>query len=595
MKYLIESLTQEQLIWYSEMLIMAILADKMVKPTEVTFLKGVIGHINDNKERSRLIHNIKEGQIAPLRAMSNIPKETSALIFSHLIESCISDMEFDITEKNLLRKIGQLFDFRQGYIKQWLRWGDDGVEWKKFQQTIVRSRINNREFIVPVKAMNIEQKKWYVDIMVSALMLAGLRDEKEIDLLKYILENTENKEEQKVLKAHIFKKHRPPMHRPPKMSEEVLILIFMDLISIHTSKGVFSYQGEQQIKQLSDLSRITTASFTQVMEWCHRGLHWKGLRSELTSNVMLNASAEDEEAAKNGLLIIHPNNNAVQIRQLDCFMCESKTPLNAFQVKHYSQIIESNIFGVSKYVRATEGFDFIDFSKIKVIVCPNCFFAATEKTHFCKGEKDKKPGILKDPDFQKQWMDKKFHRQEMFNEKQGELKIIKRSLDSIVGSYRVAIETAQALLGVSDDDSFLGKEVNLHLQLAEIYMQYKKKDLAIEELRIVQKVCQKIFTSSANDTLVINCAKILLLISLYFKETQPSHSNFDFFRDYKADKAIFLKYDARDNFNKVYKEVEIIWERRELYGSDELDGFSFKKDLKNKEGSDPMTEKPLKK
>ncbi|MCP4297345.1 MAG: hypothetical protein GY786_17215 [Proteobacteria bacterium] len=591
MKILIESLTQEQLIWYSEMLIMAILADKMIKPTEVEFLKGVIGHINDDKERSRLIHNIKEGTITPLRLMNNVPKETSAFIFSHLIESCISDMEFDITEKNLLRKIGQLFDFKVGYIKQWLSWGDDGVEWKKFQQTIVRSRINNREFIVPIKAMNIEQKKWYIDIMVSALMLTGLRNEKEIDLLKYVLENTENKEEQKLLKAHIFKKHRPPMHRPPKMSEEVLTLIFMDLISIHTSKGVFSYQGEQQIKQLSDLSQITTASFTQIMDWCQRGLHWKGLRSELTSHVMLNASAEDEEAAKKGLLTTHPNNSSVQIRQLDCFMCESKIPLAAFQVKHYSQRMESNIFGVSKYVKANEGFDFIDFSKIKVIVCPNCLFAATDKTHFCKGEKDKKPVILNNPDFRKQWMYKKFHRLEMFNEKEGELKAIKRSLDCIVGSYRVAIETAQALLGASDDDSFLGKEVNLHLQLAEIYMQYKKKDLAIEELRIVQKVCQKIFTSSANDPLVINCAKILLLISLYFKETQPSHSQFDFFRDYKADKLIFLKYDAKNNFNKVYNEVEIIWERRELYSADELDGFTFKKELINEEGSNSKSDK----
>ncbi|PCI29443.1 MAG: hypothetical protein COB67_04090 [SAR324 cluster bacterium] len=578
MKQLIETLSQAQRIWFAEMLIQAILVDGKVLSPEVVFLKGIISQVDDEIERARLIQVVKEGKKVPLRHVENVPKGVLVGIFSQLIESCISDLFFAEEEKKLLFKIGMLFDFRRIYIKRWIDWGKEGVEWKQYQQNIVSCRINNREFIVPIHRMNTEQKKWYIDTMVSALMLAGLRDEKEIDLLQFILESSDSIEEKNTLKAHIFKRHRPPMKRPPKIHEEILILIFMDVVSTHIGSGKLSYQGDQQIKQLSDLSRISTIAYTQIIEWCNRVLHWKRMKAFLIANVQLNASAEDQEATQKGLLIPHPNNNSVKIRELECFICDDKTKINAFQLRHYSQVQDSNIFGITRYLKANDSFDFIDFSQIRVIICPVCYFASIDNNFFCKGEKHRMPDILCDPKFRQEWLEKANDRQELFGDKLDEIQSIQRSHSTVIAIYQHAIESmtklrAKCLVDNLGEEEYLGKEINLRLQLVELLMQFENINQSEEELREVEKLCYKVFTTSGNDLLALKCTRVLLLSALYFDQTQDVENYYRFFENFKIDKLIFLKYDVRDYFNKLYLEIKLIYSKKEFYKKSALKGY----------------------
>ncbi|MDH5561384.1 MAG: TerB family tellurite resistance protein [Deltaproteobacteria bacterium] len=566
-------LNQDQKIWYAELLINTILADDLIRPSEIQFMKDIIGFIDSESERNRLITILKKSQKPKLRLPDKIDKTILAQIYVELIEICISDLELAEGEKKLLSTVSNLFYFSDTYFIQTMKWLEDGLNWKNSQLEIINKKANEQNMIVSLDSLNTEQKKWYIDVMVSSLMVAGIRDKKEKNLLKIMLSSATSQQEQILLKHHVLLKHRPPMKIPPAIHQEIINQMFVEIILIFITYGTLSYMEQQHIKQLSDICRMPTQIYSKIMDWATVGALWRKRRQSLIDDVKLNVSKEDEIATSQGLLLPHPENNSIQIRKLECFVCDSKTQINAFQLKPKSQKPSQNIFGIPTYFENNEGFDFCDYNLLRVIVCPHCFFASTNSNRFHKTPKDKTPTDLADPRFRDFWISSIDHRQEIYGINKVEMESLNRSREAVIISYKCAIEVLRCLSERNRDESQKGKEISLWLNLTEVYSSFEMDELAEEALMEAKKQAELLFENSLDNETVYRCSRVLILINLYYDNRNKALIYYDYLSKVNKEKLNTLELKDKQVFNKVFGEVKNIIDKKEMYNKKNLVGF----------------------
>lgn len=570
-------LNQEQLVWYAKLLISVVLADEQIAASEVKFIKGILKHVEDQQLQKSLVNMLETRQIPTLEQPKGLDKFQLAEILAQLIEICISDLEFQKKEEELIRKAARVFDFHDMYTRELILWGQDGLAAKAAQQKLISKKINDEEFIVPVAKLDTEQKKWYIDVIVAALILEGIEEEREKDLLKKMILSTPSREEQVSLRNHVQMKHRPPLKRPPKMPEELLVMIFMEVIQIFTRLGDIGYHGSQLLKLLADLSRMSTKAYTDVMDWANRLILWKLKRKTLVANVRLNTSLEDQEAESKGLLVLHPQLNSIQVRKVKCFVCNSPAEFNYYQLKQNSQKPSQNIFQVPTYREANEGFQFVDFNLVKVTVCPTCYFSSTSRNQFHVSEKDKTPVEIANPKFHEQWVEGKQKREDQLGDRKNEILDIFRSEPTVLTTYDFAVEAGLALAQSSGSILWQWQVILLRLTQAEILLNAKRVDEAHNKMRTAMSEAERLFINSTDQSMGFRTGRFLLVANLYLKDEKNAMQYYDFFQRFKQEKLDFVSNEIKAEFNRYFTEAHQIWDRRESYAKAELDGFHLKK------------------
>lgn len=566
-------LSEEQILWYAKLLTSIILADEEIAPSEVKFIKDTLKYVKDESQRKGVVQDLENRKMQPLTQPSGFNKFQLAEIATEMIEIAISDLELIKPEEALIKKACRLFDFHQKYILDLIEWGREGLEMKLAQQKLVPIKINDAEFIVPVKKLDTEQKKWYIDVIISALIIQGIKEEREIHLLKKMILSARTKEEQAMLRHHVLKQHRPPLKRPPKMPDELLVMTFIEVIHIFTTVDDLSYHGSQLLKLMADLSRMPTRTYNDIMDWCNAMVAWKQKKRDLVAAVRLNTSLEDQEAESKGLLSRHPKNNSVQVRKVKCWVCDNPQDFNFFQLKAYSQRPRQNIFYIQTFSGANEGFDEVDFNRIKVAVCPNCYFATIHRKLFMLSEKGKTPDELANPRYRELWVEGKDKRAERLGEHKKEIDDIFRSDFTVVETYELAVQTAMAIARSAESDNWQGQVVTLKLHQAEVLMNQKQVSEAENVLRQAMSEAEHLFIRSKSQPLVFRCARILLLGAAYFDDNRNLGTYYDFFRRFERDQLDFIPKEEQAEFKRIYTDIKNIWDRREFYAKSELEGF----------------------
>jgi len=584
----ISKLDQTQIVWYAKLVVTAVLADDEIAPSEVKFVKDILKFIDDKAAQAKLIQLLEQKKMPPFleQPPAGLDKFQLAEVLTQLIEICISDLELIVREEELLKKISVVFDFQEMYTRELIAWGKDGLETKGFQQKLISKRINDEYFFVPLQKLDTEQKKWYVDVIVAALISEGAKEEREVALLKKLFHSSDSKEEQLMLRNHVMMKHRPPLKRPPKMHEQLLMMIFMEVIQIATTKGDLSYQGGQLLKNVADLSRMPTKSYTDLMDWCGRLVSWKQKGKKLIAGVRLNTSLEDQEAQSKGLLVRHPKVNSIQVRQVKCFVCGHTEAFDFYQIRHLSQQPAENVFKVPGFFQANEGFDQFDFNKIRVAVCPHCYFASTSKTQFSVPGKEKTPPELANPELRQQWVEQKDKRADRFGDRLPELKGINRSLPTVIQAYELAVDAALAIAHSTEAEIWELQVINLRLIQAELLMSSADVETAHQRLKDAMLVAERLFVKSRDNLTSYRCARLLLVCALYFQDERKQGVYYDFFIQFKSDKYSYLSNEDKAIFNRYETETKGIWDRREQYAQQELKGFHLKK-FKKSPGTKP--------
>jgi len=581
----IDQLTQDQRIWYTKLVINCVLSDANVRLAEVDFIRDVIGTIENPESRKVLMKALENETKFELDAVPRLPKQQLALIFIQLIHLVIADKDFSDGENKFLRDLAEQFDFTDGYYKELMRYCAEGLAWRQAQDELLFDEDEEVQELdldaplVPIFQLHEEIKQWYARVITHAFMIdEELMELNGLDKVRLAVSGMGDRQEKLLLFSHLKHKQKPPLKRPPVIPEKIMRRIFMDLMLFLTRQGSLSYQGQQYLKKLSDISKLNTVMFTKLMDWCNLGMVWRQAQKDVVDKARTNMG--DELVVRQGVLEQHDGNNSIMLRRLHCFVCSNDklanedSPVTAFILKPRTQKTDSNIFGIPKYLGAHEGCDPVDYNLVAPIVCPRCLFTHINKDYFKKADEKHHPDIHRG--FTDKWMQGLEERKKLFRDP-SELQSINRSPESVIKLYDLITQVSDELSHGKPDHALKGTSIGMMLTKAELLTNLGKTQDADALLLAISQKAQAIFDNCHNNIIVFRLARLMLLISLYFEDKITSGRYLDFFLRFKDNQAHSLSPGDRMEFQRCFGEVKNGFDNREQFAKPQLDGLHLKR------------------
>lgn len=566
----VHTLSKDQKIWYARFVIGAILADDEISPSEVDFLKQVINIVEDPAEKKELMGLISTKNRPPLTPPDGISKEVLAAIFIELILIMISDLDFADQEKEYLQEVSDLFNFSNSYFVELMNWGEEGLKWKESQKYLITDDGSVDSFHVPLDKLSSEQKTWYAQILIATIMLDGQVEDTELQFLKAAMSFLDNKRDQQQLVGYVKNKMSPPLQNPPNIQEVILRLVFFEVILIVSADESLSYTEQNFLKSVAQTCGFDDELLNKAVDWCQKGISWKQNKNPLISRCKF--SKKSAVSASHGPLEPHPENNSILFRDFECFVCNSKQKFQGFQLKPHTQEPNRNIFGITTYLESLGDNDYIDFNLIKVFVCPNCFFASTDKKLFKRGSSEKTPPFLDDQKFKGLWLKSMDQHRSMMGSNINELGSIKRSPQTALKTYKLSQKSSQLLAKTTRDQSFEWQAITSMLILAEILMSNGNDKKADEIILQAQESANELFKNASNNLIAIRSARLLFFIALYHNDIRTAGPFVDYIRNLQ-DQAGSLKPDEAAVLKKVFGETQNALKNRSDFKKEKLFGY----------------------
>ena len=136
---------------------------------------------------------------------------------------------------------------------------------------------------VPVHTLNKEQRFWYANLVISAILADDEISPSEVDFLKQVIVIVSDAEKKKELMGRISSKKKSPLTDPPNIAKEILAAIFIELSLIMISDLDFAEDEKAFLKTVADLFRFEKTYFLELMRWAEEGLQWKNSQQDLLS------------------------------------------------------------------------------------------------------------------------------------------------------------------------------------------------------------------------------------------------------------------------------------------------------------------------
>lgn len=561
----VQNLTNEQKVWYAQLVVAAILADNQIDMSETEFLKQVLTIVNDPQEKKKLLMYIGQKKAPPLSEPTEIKKETLAAIFIELVLIMISDLDFDEKEKSFLKNVANVFNLADHYFLAVMRWGAAGLDWKGSQEELFPSLPKN--FQVPLDQLNAAQKLWYAQTLISSIMCDGVIDKEEVSFIKMASSFIEDPKEKQKLMAFVKNKMVPPMTAPLGIPPGILGQIYIDVMMTISADENISYKEQAFLKQLASFCDFSDEKYNEILEWSNKGITWKQDKNNLIAKCEFSKKVKNPDNPA-----VSSKNNSILERNVQCFVCRSEKFFKAFQLKPKTQKSDRNIFGIITYSESNEGYDMIDYNLVKIIVCPTCYFASTQKELFKRSEKNKTPEILRDS-FRKSWKESIERRKKSVKGIEPELETLGRSLTTVFKTYQLAIASATGLADANNDPDQKWMVISLMLNLAEILSANGEQDKADQYLKQTAKKATDVFKEAQNDAISFKSARILLLIALYFGDIRTAGTYLDFIIDMAIKKKDTLEASDAVLLKKIHGETKKAVEDRADYKKENLAGF----------------------
>ncbi|MGK0288852.1 MAG: tetratricopeptide (TPR) repeat protein [bacterium] len=426
---------------------------------------------------------------------------------------------------------------------------------------------------VPVHQFNKEQKHWYAYVIACAIIADQKVDDSEVSFLKHALHFLDEGEDRENLLTMVRAKDVPFPELPEGLNKETLATIFTELILLITANGKLDPSEVAFLKQAADQFSFKESYFAQVMDWCYAGLKWRLNRNILVQKCQL---LNEEKVEKVQALDENHKSNSLLEEEVTCYICDSDVPTTYFRLKHKTQIIRPNIFGVPTYQGGTPDHDPVDYNRARLILCPYCHFASTDPNHFHRRGAEK-PKLLESLEFTSDWMSGLQGREPIIEPHLDEFEKSNRAIAASIIGYKLGIKAYSRLVDFDDEFRTGGRQlVNLWVTLAQLQMEQGKRKEAETSLKQGKAQLMKIF-SYLNEEESIKSAKMLVFLSLYFKDEKTASTYIEFLRriksgqkDQKISKAVWVLINASVN------ECADAWTDRKEYAREKLKGF-FKK------------------
>jgi len=136
---------------------------------------------------------------------------------------------------------------------------------------------------VPVHTLNKEQRVWYADLVISAILADNEISPSEVDFLKQVIAIVPEANKKKELMQRISSKKKAELTAPTGMSKEILAAIFVELMLIMISDLDFADDEKVFLKQVADLFGFEKTYYLELMRWAEEGLQWKNSQQDLVA------------------------------------------------------------------------------------------------------------------------------------------------------------------------------------------------------------------------------------------------------------------------------------------------------------------------
>lgn len=272
--------------------------------------------------------------------------------------------------------------------------------------------------------------------------------------------------------------------------------------------------------------------------------------------------------------------NSLRIVSVSCRMCSEKhIPFWVLQSR--SMITKANIFEVPSYVEAMPGRDFCDYNLLRVIVCPNCFFASSYENDF---EKETRKETQLQAPFDKETIVEKW----MLNISKRK-KLLESHLDGFFGedrnvkqallSYDLAIITNDAIFEIEEakdekrrDYNMARKSVFYQMFKAELLMTNNQPEAAQKLLKETATRLEEIFPYLNNEP-SIRAGFLLGMLSLYFEEYRKVGQYLTFLRSYNQEGILKEGSAEYKTLMTNIKKLDEAFQSREEYSKTKLTRF----------------------
>ena len=135
---------------------------------------------------------------------------------------------------------------------------------------------------VPVNLLKPEQRYWYAQLVLAAILADGEIDSAEVEFLKQVIGVVKEDQLRAQLMKHVQSKVPPEIKEPPShIPDQIMAAIFAELILICICDHDFAEQEEKFLRQVADVMLFTEPFYRTMMNWLNEGLAWKKAEAEL--------------------------------------------------------------------------------------------------------------------------------------------------------------------------------------------------------------------------------------------------------------------------------------------------------------------------
>jgi len=568
-------LTSDQRFWFGQYIVAAVLADDIIDASETDYIQYVINIVDHPDYRKEIVEFIRKKEKPLLTKPIGIKIEILVAIFLELALIMISDMDFHDEERLFLKQTAKLFDFTDSFFEDLIKWAEAGLQWKNERTKLIAGEGEFHEIKLLLLQLSAEQKRWYADVLVAIIMSSDGYGTTDKRLLKSALSVPDTNEERQELMGYIKNNVLPPIRTQPDIEKKLLVTIFLELIMIVSADEFLSTKEHSVLKRISDACGFSDPEFLKLLEWCKKGIIWKKSKNDL---IKKGKNQHDKSITiLEEKFVVEPCNNSIMSIKLGCFICNTKREIKIFRLIPDSHKQKTNIFGVATYNESNKGFDYIDFNRLRVSICPSCYFASVENRLFKRKRVKEIPADISHPEFIKYWLKQRPQNRLLFKN-HPDMYSHERSIAVVTKIYQLAIDANQVLRKINKNESKQWSEIVLSLHLAEILMSNGKRQAAEKQLLKTQKAAIQQFshTSKRLSILTFKNAKVIFLISLYFAKYDVSESYFEFFKQVYTEKADGLCEEEQQALDKIYKDVQVVYKNRKHYLKENLNGFLHK-------------------
>lgn len=422
---------------------------------------------------------------------------------------------------------------------------------------------------VPLHKFSQEQKFWYAQLLASAVMADDNVDQFEVEFLKQAVGFLGNTPEQKKLMNMVQIKRVPLPSACLVEDKHVLASIFTELVSIVIADEVLATHEIAFLKDVSLLFDFTDSYHEQLMDWCRAGVKWRQQKSTLIQGCEQKTTLPFEEVEKTK---VQSSKYYIPLK-LTCFVCEGEQRITYHRHKVEDKHVPANIFGIPVYTFFKKKNYPVDFNKLKVAVCPNCYFSSSDPSLFRKDTTQLVPKLMRKGDFIDKWLGNREQFSPIIQPYKSDLQTDNRSLDTAIAALKMGY-TTHLTLAKADDKTMDHQRaaVSILMSMSEVQASAGMAKDSVKTLLQARKLTQSIF-SKLSEGETVKSARLLFYMGLYVGDLKASSKYLEYLRKMQNEKGDTLPPEYSKVLIANLMEMTQSWQDRNNFHRNALRGF----------------------